>query len=393
MINSIEKCFHHRFSDKQSFESNGLISILTKCGDENYIHKYPYSILWKITTACNLRCKHCLYYSIPNAFKSDDNFQSEELMELAKFFVEELNIVSFSISGGEPFLQKSIFDLLEYLRSKNVYIDIKTNATLINRDVANKLSEILNLNQTVIQVSLEGAEKQINEKIRGKGSYEKTIKGIQYLTELGFRVRVSCTITSENIKGICQLYSLCKELKVQELLLGKFKICSEEQSYLDPTLDDVFKYIADLIDLKGDDESIVVNIGNVTVCDFLNYEAGTKLLDKYIKTKSDKVVENLACHKHNRFVLNADGNIYLCTDTETEEFCLGNLKEKSFYEIWDNRFNNMFFQKRDKCVCKKCKYVSVCHGGCPARSYKTYGSINAPDGECSYGKKIMKLKC
>jgi hypothetical protein len=67
---------------------------------------------------------------------------------------------------------------------------------------------------------------------------------------------------------------------------------------------------------------IRVSIGNLTVCDFLNYESGIKLMDEYIKNKPIKNNVNLTCHRHNRFVLNADGNIYLCTDTETDEMLL-----------------------------------------------------------------------
>lgn len=370
-----------------------LLGILSKCGDENYIHKYPYSILWKITTACNLRCKHCLYRFKPESYQAEDNYKIDEIMKLAVFFVEKLNLISFSISGGEPFMQEGIFELLEYLRSKNVYIDIKTNATLITKEIAKKLHNILDMEQTVFQVSLESAIGRVNDKIRGKGCFEKTIEGIRNLTQLGFRVRISCTITTDNVKDICLLYKLCKGLHVSEILLGKFKVCDEKQRYLEPHLDDVFNSVAELLELKGEDKSIAIVIGALTVCDFLNYERGIELMDEYIKTKLAKTITNLACHKHNRFVLNADGKIYLCTDTETEEFCLGSLREKGFDEIWNNRFSNMFFQKRSECVCVKCKYVSVCRGGCPSRAYTTYKDINAPDGTCLYAKRMKLYDC
>lgn len=384
----IEKCFHHKFVDNGESSVRDLPAVLSKCGDENYIHRYPYSILWKITTACNLRCKHCLYRFKSGSFDAEDNYNTEELMRLATFFVEELNLISFSITGGEPFLQKGIFELLEYLRSKNVYIDIKTNATLITEEVAERLFNILDREQTVIQVSLEGASSQINDRIRGRGAFEKTVRGIKSLSERGFRVRISCTVTSENVNDICSLYSLCKDLGVSELLLGKFKVCDEKQRYLEPILEDVFCSIAKLIDFKGNDETIGINLGVLMVCDFLNFTKGIQLMDEYVKTKEDNIATNLVCHKHNRFVLNADGQIYLCTDTESDEFCLGNLHEKSFDEIWNNRFENIFFKKRDKCICTKCKYIEVCHGGCPARAYKVYGDINAPDGACLYAKKM-----
>lgn len=386
--NGIETCFRYRFANKPAVQKNDLLSVLSECGDDNYVHRYPYSILWKITTACNLRCKHCLYRFTPGGYEPKDNYTAEELLELARFFIDKLNLVSFSISGGEPFMQKGIFPLLAYLSSKNVYIDIKTNATLITKEIARKLSELLNREQTVIQVSLEGGSREINDRIRGKGCFEKAIAGIRNLSALGFRIRVSCTVTTENVDDLGLLYEVCRELQVSELLLGKLKVSDEKQAYLEPALDKVFCSIAQVVERAVHEGTPAVNAGALTVCDFLHYEIGRRLMDEYIKTKPEKTFVNLSCHKHNRFVLNADGRVYLCTDTEEEELCLGNLREKDFNTLWDHRFENVFFQKRDRCACTQCRYVAVCHGGCPARAYKVYGEVNAPDGSCSYAKKM-----
>lgn len=391
----IEKCFRYIYpaNTKPVVTKKDLTTVLrNNCSDQNYIHKYPYTVLWKVTTACNLRCEHCLYLHDADAYESKADFSFNEMMETAKFFVEELNLIGFSLSGGEPFLRKDIFELLKYLSEKNISVDIKTNATLITKEVARRLAEILNLKTTVIQVSLEGATKEIHDKIRGVGSFEKTINGINNLTELGFKVPVSCTVTSENLERLQELYSLCKDLKVCEILFGKLRIYNHEQEYLKPNLEDLFHNIAAIIDISVHDKSVKINPSVLQICDFLNYEIGIKLADEYVESMSLKTVTNPVCHNHNRFVLNADGRIYFCTGTEVDELCLGNLKEDSFYNIWDSRFNNIFFQSREKCVCTKCKYVTICNAGCPSRSYRTYGDINAPDGECEYGKRFYKVQ-
>lgn len=390
---SIEKCFNHVFLQDitQNFKHKSLINIINTHKDEDSICTYPYGVFWKITSQCNLRCKHCFYYKDQEMFNSKNDFSTEELFKLAEFFVEELNVISFSITGGEPFLQKDILKILKYLKSKNVYIQIQTNATLITKEIATKLSEILNPKLDIIQVSLEGTTKLTHDKIRGEGNFKKTIRGIENLTKNNLNVVISYTATSENVSEIPDLYKLGKNLKVGQIIIGRFKACSEEQAYLKPNFDQVFVCLSKLMDEMGNDKSINLKLTLLKTFDFLNYEIGQKLLDEFLKANEVTPVKSLMCHKHEKVNVCADGKMYLCADTEQKELCLGNLKEQSFFKIWENRFSNVFFQERnlDKSACKKCNYIDLCTAGCPAKAYCEYGDINAPDGDCPYGKVLM----
>ena len=66
--------------------------------------------------------------------------------------------------------------------------------------------------------------------------------------------------------------------------------------------------------------------------------------------------------------------------------------KKDFYEIWENRFNTPYFQKRDISTtkCKNCKYIALCGTGCMASAYKKYGDINAAPAECTYYQEYLK---
>ena len=76
----------------------------------------------------------------------------------------------------------------------------------------------------------------------------------------------------------------------------------------------------------------------------------------------------------------------------SDDTTLGNLHEKDFYEIWENRFNTPYFQKRDISTtkCKNCKYIALCGTGCMASAYKKYGDINAAPAECTYYQEYLK---
>ena len=392
---SIEKCFKKCFpaNTNQVAQKGNLISILNSHKTENYIHHYPLSIFWIISSACNLRCEHCFYSKHQHKFENKNDLTTEELLKLAAFFVEELNILSFKITGGEPFLQKDILILLKYLKSKNVYLTIQTNATLITEEIAFELSKILKPKTDSVQISLDGATAEVHDNIRGKGTFKKTISAIEKLTKNNINVSISYTATSANLEDFSKLYKLCKDLKINKIMVGRFKACSEEQEYLIPPKEKVFIKMADLIEEMAADKSTMnLKLANLKTYDFLNFETGKNLLDNYLKDKTGSCPENCMCHNHDKITVSGDGKIYLCPQADKDELVLGNLKEKTFFEIWENRFNNIFFQERNlkNSVCKKCPYISLCSAGCAAKAYDKYGDINAPDSDCVYAQKLIK---
>lgn len=396
--NALECCFVNLFSQNNIPPKNkktkkpSINSILNSYKKENYIHSLPYFIAWEITSNCNLQCKHCFYYNGENVLNSKTDLSTDELMELAKFFIEELNIIEFTITGGEPFLRKDIFILLEYLKSKNVRITLNTNATLITEKIAQKLSRILNTKEDKIQISFEGADPKTHETIRGEGTFKKTINGIKHLVKYNIDVKISCTLTTVNLDELTKIYELCQKLKVKIIAIGKFQVTSDEQIYLVPQIDKTFIAIANLINKGKNSKTIKLELSLLDIYDFLNFDKGKELLDDYISKNKAPECSDLMCHNHGNISVKWDGKVYLCPATENDELCLGDLRKQSFFEIWENRFNNVFFQGKtlNNSVCKKCKYVLLCKGGCPAKAYFGYGDINAPHPDCPYGKILME---
>lgn len=323
---NIAECFKYLFeTKKKKRKSTFLIKAIEKELPPNYLFHYPHSIVWQVTSACNLRCKHCIYHGRQEKFDSSNDFNKTEILELAKFFVEEINIISFILTGGEIFLFQDILELVKYLKDNNL------------------------------------------------------------------NVSISFTVNSLNVNEMPDLIDLCKNLGVDAILTGKFSMFGESQRYLEPCLDDVIKNTAELI--KKAAKSFKIEIRHLKASDFLNYEFGKQLLDDYIKFKKPINITNLSCHRHDKFTLSANGKIYLCPNAEVEEFCLGNLRTKTFFEIWENRFQNSLFKKRTKIempVCKDCKYIMLCRNACMMESYYGNGDINAPDRNCNYYKTLIK---
>jgi MoaA/NifB/PqqE/SkfB family radical SAM enzyme len=159
--------------------------------------------LWVYTNFdCNLRCSYCVAESHPRAPRRGINF------ETFKRIVDEamaLGVDRIYLTGGEPFILDDIFDMLAYSSDK-LPTTILTNGMLFNDRRLKRLIEIKN-EALIIQVSLDGSRPELHDPIRGQGSWQKTVDGIQRLISSGFKVRLSTTEThlnQDHLDEICE---------------------------------------------------------------------------------------------------------------------------------------------------------------------------------------------
>lgn len=88
--------------------------------------------------------------------------------------------------------------------------------------------------------------------------------------------------------------------------------------------------------------------------------------------------------------LQTHGAVYMCMQAQgCKDALMGNIRQTPIAEIWENRQNNILFQKRllEKMKCKNCKYNVICNSGCMAHAYNNNGSINTPEMPCTICKQ------
>ena len=86
-----------------------------------------------------------------------------------------------------------------------------------------------------------------------------------------------------------------------------------------------------------------------------------------------------------RFVIGTKGEIYGCELMMSTEFIEGNALKDDLNDIWKNGFKR--FRNRNTIECKGCPLYPVCGGGCPARAYLAYRSLERRDPLCALQKK------
>jgi radical SAM protein with 4Fe4S-binding SPASM domain len=185
----------------------------------NYIrtlknNSLPSWIVFFVTNRCNLFCKHCFYSQELN--KDINELSLEEIKNISL----SLNKVSkLFISGGEPFLRSDLGEICEIFHKQNSckLIYIPTNGLLIE-NIDNSIRYILRKCKDIrvtVTFSLEGT-KELNDMIRGPGTFDKTIESLRHLCEIKkelnrVNVIVSSTISDYNVDSILDLFNFIKK--------------------------------------------------------------------------------------------------------------------------------------------------------------------------------------
>jgi len=159
-----------------------------------------------ITNRCNLRCKYCFVVdeSIDKEILNAEYTKQEAFCIIDEFY--DMGTRMIFMLGGEPLVHDDIGEIIDYIVKKGIYLHVITNGILIPR----KLDEIKNAN--VICVSLDGLGEK-NDDLRGRGTYEKAVNGIEAVVRLGIPCRIHAVITRRNLKSIRELAELARDLK------------------------------------------------------------------------------------------------------------------------------------------------------------------------------------
>ena len=348
---------------------------------DNYLFSTPLSCFWNFTSACNFRCVHCLYND--TEYSSENDLSHEEVLKLTDEIINDFGITFVALSGGEIFMRPDIIDVVRKLKENNVAVRLQTNAALINDKQIDEIAELFNPYTDSIHISVDGATHETFKKIRQTDLFEKITGNIKKLTSKGVRVMTVCTVNNINYNEVIDTYKLCADLGAYEFVAAKTNYHNESHKDLIVPDRDLFLLYADLI--PQETEKLRLNASFFTPLELLNIPEVRQIIEeeKYQTSMNEryKKVYNRNCHSHDKLAIQSDGTIYLCLEALCKDFApLGNYKQQSMAEIWENRHNNILFEKRDitKMQCNNCKYNKFCNSGCVIKSYPETHDINTP---------------
>ena len=147
-------------------------------------------------TVCNLQCTHCFISSSPTN-------HAHEMMSLAEVRphldeAERLGVREYYLTGGEPFLNREILEIIEAALAKGP-VTVLTNGLLIRAETAARLRALSDASpySLDLRVSIDGADAATNDPIRGQGTFDRIVAAIGLLARAGLNPVVTVTEACE----------------------------------------------------------------------------------------------------------------------------------------------------------------------------------------------------
>ncbi|OXM66571.1 MULTISPECIES: mycofactocin radical SAM maturase [Amycolatopsis] len=331
----------------------------------------PICLTWELTYACNLSCVHCL----SSSGRRDPRELSTAECKAVIDELQRMQVFYVNIGGGEPTVRADFWELVEYAVDHQVGVKFSTNGVKLTPERARWLAAT---DYVDVQISLDGATAEVNDHVRGPGSYDTAIRAMRNLKDAGFRgFKLSVVMTRHNVgqldefKAIADTYGA--QLRITRLRpSGRGADTWDE---LHPTADQQLQLY----------DWLVANGEQVLTGDsFFHLNAlGSDPLPGLNLCGAGRVV----C------LIDPVGDVYACPFAIHEEFLAGNVRDEGgFAAVW--RTSELFERLRGPQTggaCTSCSAYDACQGGCMAAKFFTGLPLDGPDPECVKGHGELAL--
>lgn len=351
---------------------------------------------------CNAACKYCFYLE-KKEFMINDEQKKVKVMdiELAKRFIEKRVVeektkdIFFTWQGGEPLLAGLDFykNVVKYqkelarLFGKNIHNAVQTNGMLITEQWA----KFFKKNEFLIGISIDGDQELHNIYRRtpaNRGTYKEVTRGIRFLEEYKVEYNTLTVVNNFNVKYPMEVYNFLKSIGSRFIqFIPVIETVDMDENYKPAWIDNK-DFIAKPTDFSVDpleyakfmntifDEWIKKDFNSVSIRMF------DSLLSRFSGHEQTLCVFKESCGGNN-VALENDGTLYQCDHFVYPEdrFKIGNFQKMSLTEIQDKTSVLSNLKKDISSKCKSCKWLEICHGGCPKHRFV---NINDSQERVSY---------
>ncbi len=330
----------------------------------------PICLTWELTYACNLACVHCLSSSgrrDPRELTTDEcKALIDEWAAMGVFYV--------NIGGGEPTIRRDFFELIDYAIDNRVGVKFSTNGSRIDAAVARRLAVMDYLD---LQISIDGASAEVNDAVRGEGSFATAVRAMEHLADADFGpFKISIVMTRHNVAELDDFAALADRFGAQ-LRVTRLRPSgrgAESWHDLHPT-----------------------NAQQRTIYHWLQDHPDTLTGDSFFHLNAlGESLPGLSMCGAGRVVCLVDpiGDVYACPFVMHDAFKGGSVRDPGgFTAVW--RTSPTFAAYRDPAdpagACSTCQMYDSCRGGCMATKFFTGLPLDGPDPECVNGHGEVAL--
>jgi len=267
-----------------------------------------------VTYRCNAKCYMCNTWQYPT--RQDEEISPEIVAKIPS------GLKFLNITGGEPFLRKDLEDIVSAALPKTARLVISTNGYFTDRILS--LAEKFG-NRIGIRISIEGLP-AANDELRGiKDGFDHGLRTLLSLHDLGMKdIGFGITVSDRNAKDMRELYRLAKAMRIE------FATAATHNSYYFHKKDNKFQ-----------DPEMVAAEFEWLAEQMLKSRRVKEWFRAYFNTGLANYVRGgkrfLPCEVGTDvFFLDPFGEVLPCNGLD-EPLSMGNLRERSFDEIWHSQ--------------------------------------------------------
>ena len=318
----------------------------------------------ELSRECNLRCIYC-YASSGRKLKNEITL--EEILDALDQAIDLGARRIIVIGGGEPMMYPDLFEILRYLSSRKVSVDLFTNGTLITSAAAR---ELFDLGVSPV-VKLNSMKEEVQDRlVDTPGTWKKIRKGIDRLRAAGYpagehSLGIETIICRQNIAELPEMWVWAREREIVPYFeMITFQGRAKRNFNLNVTSEELYRLFVELSRIDR---------------------------ERYgIRWTPHPPIAALTCNRHAySCTLNSQGYLQPCTGVDLK---IGNIRHESIADILRTSVVAQSLRKISdniKGACRECDLRGECYG-CRGMAYHITGDFLASDPLCwNNPKKII----
>jgi mycofactocin biosynthetic radical S-adenosylmethionine protein MftC len=333
----------------------------------------PICLTWELTYACNLACVHCLSSSGRRDPRELTTAEAEGVVDE----LQRMQVFYVNVGGGEPTVRPDFWHLLDYAVDHRVGVKFSTNGVRLD---AARAAQLARTDYVDVQISLDGATAEVNDRVRGPGSFATAVRALENLAEAGFaQPKISVVVTRQNVDQLDAFQAIAHRFgaRLRITRLRPSGRGADVWDELHPTAAQQRQVYDWLVDRGAD---------VLTGDSFFHLSAFGGALPGLNLCGAGRVV----C------LIDPVGDVYACPFAIHEQFLAGNVRSPGgFRRVWES--SALFTELRQPQTggaCASCAHYDSCRGGCMAAKFFTGLPLDGPDPECvqGYGESALAAR-
>lgn len=359
------------------------------------INVKPFIVIWEVTRACSLVCKHCRADAQhePNPLQLT-TAQGRALLENLAAYDKPRPLVV--LTGGDPFEREDLEELTAYGTSLGLNVSLSPSVT--PRLTVERIARLREAGAKAMSMSLDGATAATHDAFRGfPGTFDQTIAMAPEITKLGYRLQINSTLTRGNIHEAPALLKRVMDMGAKMWYVFFLVPTGRGAALncLDPLeREDALHWLADISNRIAIKTTEAPQYRRVVI---QNKQGVPFVGGKLYRELTEETTRLLgAMPEHPRpprapmAVNSGSGFAFIdhVGDVYPNDFLplhCGNVAETDFHDIYTN--SPVFKRLRDPDnwhgKCSVCEFHGVC-GGSRSTAYALTGDYRASDPTCAY---------